>query len=64
MKNKLRRIVCYIAILMIAIPLTVRADNPPDFDGDPGIPTPIDGGASLLVGAAAVYGARKLKRKK
>ncbi|MBC7913099.1 MAG: hypothetical protein H7Y07_03155 [Pyrinomonadaceae bacterium] len=34
--------------------------------GDPDTPpsTPLDGGVSLLIGAAAIYGIRKLRRKK
>ena len=37
--------------------------QPPPLEDDPGT-VPIDGGASLLVGAAVVYGAKKLKGRK
>ena len=37
-------------------PLCDEPDNPPT--------TPIDGGVSLLIGAAALYGAKKLRDRK
>ena len=40
------------------LPLLAIA-GPPPLDGDPG--APIDGGASLLVGAAVAYGIKKLR---
>jgi len=51
-----------VIFLIILLPTLVYADPGGGLDGDPG--APIDGGASLLVGAAVVYGARKLKKRK
>lgn len=48
-------------ICLVLLPSIVQA-GPPPLDGDPG--APIDGGASLLVGAAVIYGAKKLKERK
>ena len=48
-------------ICLVLLPSIVHA-GPPPLDGDPG--APIDGGASLLVGAAVIYGAKKLKERK
>jgi hypothetical protein len=48
--------------LIMAIPLVVKADDPPPLGGDPG-GTPIDG-VSLLVAAGVGYGAKKLYNRK
>jgi hypothetical protein len=48
-----------IALFVIALPLAVLGQ--PTLDADP---VPIDGGASLLVGAAVVYGVKKYKNRK
>ncbi len=61
MKNKILPILSMLILLIAALPFLSHAETPPDFGGDAG--APIDGGASLLVGAAAVYGARKLSKK-
>lgn len=57
--NKLK--LGFLSFLLVAafIPSAVHAQGPPPLDDDPGVP--IDGGASLLVGAAVIYGAKKLK---
>ena len=64
MNNKITNIVSIIiALIIILLPsLALAQGGPSDPGGDPG--TPIDGGASLLVGAAAVYGMKKLKDRK
>ena len=62
MNNKITNILSIIiALIIILIPSLALAQIDPGggVPGDPG--TPIDGGASLLVGAAAVYGMKKLK---
>jgi hypothetical protein len=50
----------YLLIVFISLlPLTVSAlPNPGD---DPDSSVPIDGGASLLVGSAILYGVKKMK---
>jgi hypothetical protein len=62
MKNKLSIILFLVLVVMIIFPGLCFAQDPPPVDGDPG--APIDGGASLLVGAAAVYGWKKFKERK
>ncbi|MBS1588621.1 MAG: hypothetical protein JST52_03300 [Bacteroidetes bacterium] len=57
----------YLRILLLTISLAlsgtlVYADPPDDEDPDPS-GVPIDGGISLLVGAAAIYGVKKLHDK-
>lgn len=62
MKNNTYQVVATIFLLIIILlPFAGLAQDGPggDLPGDPG--TPIDGGASLLVGAAAVYGIKKVK---
>lgn len=46
-----------LAIFVLA-PMVAMATPPPDD------PTPIDGGATLLVGAAVAYGVKKYRNKK
>jgi len=55
-------ITAIIFLLIILVPSIVFAGPGGGLDDDPG--TPIDGGASLLVGAAAVYGIKKMKDRK
>jgi hypothetical protein len=57
-----KSIITLVLLLVIIILPFVASATPPDFEGDPG--TPIDGGASLLVGAAAVYGIKKIRDKR
>lgn len=58
-----KTITSIIIIISIIIPtLSWAQSGPADFGDDPG--TPIDGGASLLVGAAAVYGIKKMRDKR
>jgi len=52
-------ITAIIFLLIIMVPSMVFAGPGGGLDDDPG--TPIDGGASLLVGAAVVYGLKKVK---
>ncbi len=59
----------YLKILMMMVflcmPAVLWAQGPGGGDDDlddPGIP--IDGGASILIGAAVMYGVKKLKDKK
>ena len=50
-------------LLGVFLCLSIFASAQPDpLPDDPGVP--IDGGATLLVAAAAVYGAKKLKDKR
>jgi hypothetical protein len=58
MKSNVLQTITLFTIMIILLPLITLA-GPPPLDGDPGVP--IDGGASLLVGAAAVYGIKKIK---
>lgn len=63
MTNKTYQIATTIFLLVIILlPTIVLAQGPPDPGDDPG--TPIDGGASLLVGAAAAYGIKKVREKR
>ncbi len=62
MNNRITQIVSLIITLILMIPFTGMAQGPADPGGDPS--TPIDGGVSLLAGAAAVYGVKKLKDRK
>ncbi len=66
MNNKTKNLVSFLIHLIIFfLPTLVLAQGGPgggELPGDPG--TPIDGGASLLAGAAAVYGVKKLRDKK
>lgn len=50
-------------VFLSIMPAISYADDPDDgeFDDEEPDNVPIDGGISLLVGAAAVYGAKKLK---
>lgn len=59
MKNRPIRILILIAAMFLVLPFTVKAVDP----GDPP-DIPIDGGASLLAGAAVVYGVKKYKDRK
>jgi len=54
-------ITAIIVLLIIMVPSMVFAGPGGGLDDDPG--TPIDGGASLLAGAAVVYGFKKLKQR-
>ncbi len=51
-------------LFILSMPVVSWAQGPGDDDDldDPGIP--IDGGASILVGAAVMYGVKKLRDKK
>ena len=64
MKNRPIRILILIAAMLMVLPFVGNSSptDPPPPDTDPGIP--IDGGASLLVGAAVVYGVKKYKDRK
>lgn len=63
MNNKTKYTIAIIVILLIVfIPSVIFAQPGGGLDDDPG--TPIDGGASLLAGAAAMYGIKKLRKKK
>lgn len=54
-----------ILIIIIFLPIVALAQPGSGVPGDPGEPeVPIDGGASLLVGAAALYGIRKMRDKR
>ena len=50
-------------IFALVILPSLAIAQPPPLEDDPG-QVPIDGGASLLVGAAVVYGAKKLRDRK
>jgi hypothetical protein len=52
-----------VLIFALAILPFLAIAQPPPLEDDPG-QVPIDGGASFLVGAAVVYGAKKLKDRK
>lgn len=60
----MKKFIAGLFVMIITLtPTLVRAqEGPPDPGDDPGLP--IDGGASLLVGAAALYGIKKMKDKK
>jgi hypothetical protein len=62
MKANLLKITALSVLLITLLPLISAATPPPPLEGDPGVP--IDGGASLLVGAAVVYGMKKLRNRK
>ena len=64
MQKRLLILLSFAIILICLLPALVHAQGGPGggLPDDPG--TPIDGGASLLVGAAVVYGAKKLKDRK
>ena len=53
-----------VMIIMVFVPVLLWAQGPGGDDDldDPGVP--IDGGASILAGAAVMYGVRKLKKNK
>jgi len=55
-------ITAIIFLLIIMVPSMVFAGPGGGLDDDPG--TPIDGGASLLVGAAALYAIKKMKEER
>jgi hypothetical protein len=58
--------VFFTSLIFLLISLCVYADPGfPDDNPDPGgeVNTPIDGGASLLVAAAALYGYKRMKGK-
>ena len=50
---------CILTLCLLLLAAVPVFSQPPDPGEDPGVP--IDGGASLLVGAAVVYGAKKVK---
>ncbi len=50
-----------IAVGLLSSVMPALASFPPGGGG--GRPVPVDGGVALFVGAAAIYGAVKLKRK-
>ncbi len=61
----MKYIIAIVTILMMFTPVLLWAQGTPGGSsslGDPGVP--IDGGASLLVGAGVMYGIRKLKNRK
>jgi len=63
----MKKFIAGLFVMIITLtPTLVHAqeEGPAEPGGDPGIPIPIDGGASLLVGAAALYGIKKMKDKK
>ncbi len=62
MNFKISGIISLVLTLFVFIPFLASAQPGGGLPDDPG--TPIDGGASLLVGAAAVYGIRKLKSRR
>lgn len=62
MNFKISGIISLIVTIIVFIPFLASAQPGGGLPDDPG--TPIDGGASLLVGAAAVYGVRKLKARR
>ena len=49
-------------ILLLSLP--TLADEPPPFGGGSPDPIPVDGGASYLLAAGAVYGYKKLKARR
>lgn len=53
-----------ILIIIIFLPIVALAQPGNGVPDDPGPEVPIDGGASLLVGAAALYGIRKMRDKR
>lgn len=55
-------IIIFIVILLPSLALAQGGPGGGELPGDPG--TPIDGGASLLAGAAALYGTKKLRDKR
>jgi hypothetical protein len=60
----MKYIIAILTILIIFTPVLLWAQigGSSSLPEDPGVP--IDGGASLLAGAAVVYGIRKLKKRK
>lgn len=57
-----RVISCFIMIIVLCTPLLLQAQPGGDEDlGDPGVP--LDGGLSVLMGAAVAYGASRFRKK-
>lgn len=59
MKKKINIFSLIILVIMLAIPVLVLAQEPPDPGGDPDVP--IDGGLSLLIAGGVAYGAKKVR---
>ena len=62
MKNSIKKLIVFFFLMVAPIVMSnVLADNPPSPGGSPVGGTPLDGGASLLIAASAIYGAKKVK---
>jgi hypothetical protein len=60
MKNKLAFLLLTFICITCTVVVKAQTEDPPPPDSG----VPIDGGASLLVGAAVVYGVKKYKDRK
>lgn len=61
MKSKLIKIIIFISLLFISNNIIAHRELDDNSDN---VDTPIDGGASLLIGSGLVFGLKKLKNRK
>ncbi|MEI6696873.1 MAG: hypothetical protein WCO13_12500 [Bacteroidota bacterium] len=63
MKNSIKKIIILFFLLAAPVVMSnVIADNPQSPGGNPSGGVPIDGGASIVIAASAIYGARKARK--
>ena len=63
MKNSIKKIIILFFLMLAPIVMSnVLADDPQSPGGNPAGGTPIDGGASIVIAASALYGARKARK--